>query len=625
MTDWPKVTIIVLNYNGLIHLSECFSSLVNVNYPADKLTLMMMDNASSDGSVNYIKANYPQVEIIINDDNLGFSPGNNKGTHVAKSKYVIFLNNDMYVDPQFVQELVKGVYNNTDVVCAGAKILNWDGSLIDFAGSGIDFAGHGYQFKYGEPIESDKATKIEETLFACGGAMIIDRKVFLDVGGFDEDYFIYYEDVDLGWRLWVLGYKVVFAPQAIVYHRHHGTMDSFSNYRKCVLYKRNSLYTILKNYSEENMYRVLSTVLLSSTEGIVNETVKSEQLDLEDFYIKSLKKPSNTPIQIDKVSSATLVAIHEVVKNFPELMKKRRLIQENRKRTDKEVAEKFRCPFSSWPDADLRTQYPIATAFQVQQVFKHLSRKVLIISSDILPYPGVPNPESDLRAWWIGQGLLSKGHEIVFSIPNDKLNSKYQQYIPSEVKQFSWKSDSIANTVNIVRPDIIVVCHWSLLDIMDSTIFSIPIILDLSDYNQSASQLKNVDNIKNDASKIINSLRKADFVIFSSSKQQSIYSNLLSEAGWAEQEQLEFSAMITYSLSSEISEQDLVEKWSDKISPLDHFIRSPTVRYRFSDKRNKIYEPAVKSPNLVDSKQNNAKNKIRKCLEYFKRLVRAGI
>src|SRR6266536_2134740 len=141
----------------------------------------------------------------------------------------------MLVDPQLLRGLVSALAVSPGAVCAAAKILNWEGTAYDFAGAGLHFAGYGYQEGFGELVSEGRFSDVRPLLFACGGAMMIDRETFLDVGGFDEDYFIYYEDSDLGWRLWILGHSVVFAPEALVHHRHHGAMSAFSDHRKRVL------------------------------------------------------------------------------------------------------------------------------------------------------------------------------------------------------------------------------------------------------------------------------------------------------------------------------------------------------------------------------------------------------
>jgi GT2 family glycosyltransferase len=328
MKDYPTVTVIVLNYNGRKHLQECLPSLLQLDYPGDQLELMLVDNASSDGSVEFIQSHYPQVRVVRSPENVGFAAGNNLGAREAAGQYVIFLNNDMRVDPRFVKGLVAAIRSDPEAVCAGAKILNWDGSKFDFAGAALHFAGYGYQIGLGTPFAEGLFSEVRPILFPCGGAMMIDRQVFLEVGGFDEKYFIYFEDVDLGWRLWVLGYKVVFAPEAVVYHHHHGTMRSVSDFRKRVLHKRNTLYSVIKNYHEDSLKRVLPAVLLGATSGIVEQAARRRRLDIEEFHIKSAKKSDKGRVSIDKEDISTLVAFHEVVENLPYLMEKRRFVQE---------------------------------------------------------------------------------------------------------------------------------------------------------------------------------------------------------------------------------------------------------------------------------------------------------
>ena len=140
-----------------------------------------------------------------------------------------------------------------EVACTGAKILDWDGQYVDFVAAVVSYYGFAFQLHYRSRDVFDTPGPL---LFACGGAMLVRRAVFLAAGGFDEDYFIYFEDVDFGWRLWLMGYQITFAPKAIVYHRLHATMDNFSNFRKWLLFERNALVTVLKNYDDANLSRV---------------------------------------------------------------------------------------------------------------------------------------------------------------------------------------------------------------------------------------------------------------------------------------------------------------------------------------------------------------------------------
>src|SRR5207237_6141361 len=141
--------------------------------------------------------------------------------------------------------------------CLASRIKTWDGSALDFIGGGVNYQGHGFQVDYGErSCERDVERKV---LFACGGAMLIRRDVFREVGGFDADYFAYFEDVDLGWRLNLLGREVWYTPRATAFHRHHGTASQVVAHKLRVLYERNALFTIYKCFEDRDLDRVLTT------------------------------------------------------------------------------------------------------------------------------------------------------------------------------------------------------------------------------------------------------------------------------------------------------------------------------------------------------------------------------
>ncbi|MDW8103274.1 MAG: glycosyltransferase family 2 protein [Anaerolineae bacterium] len=261
----PSVTVIVLNYNGIKYLQDCFGSLRQLIYPSDRLELMLVDNASTDGSIELMRHNFPEVTIVQNPENYGYGKGNNIGAAKARGEVIAFLNNDMRVDRLWLLELARPLVADKEIVASGSKILTWDGKKIDFAGGAMNFYGFGYQIGWGEKKSDEIILNSDEfmpILAPCGGAMLIRKKEFLKVGGFDEDFFAFYEDIDLGWRLWLLGYKVVLAPRSIAYHIHHGSWGKVPPEKRRVLYERNSLLTIIKNYSDANLQRVLPVALL---------------------------------------------------------------------------------------------------------------------------------------------------------------------------------------------------------------------------------------------------------------------------------------------------------------------------------------------------------------------------
>ena len=273
--DRPLISVVVLAYNGRDHLARCLPTLLAQTYPSDRLELMVVDNASTDGTAEFVAERFPQVRLVRNQANYGFAGGNNIGAQAARGEFVAFVNQDTRVNPEWVEELVAPILRDRrrgdgTLVCTGAKILSWDGTLVDFAGARLNFLGKGSQIGFGQP---DGALYNAERplLFACGGAMLIDRRVFVECGGFDEDYFLFFEDVDLGWRLWVLGYRVQFAPKAVTYHRLHASTDELLNVRKRLLYERNALYSVIKNYEDQHLGHMLPASLLLTLQQVLTE------------------------------------------------------------------------------------------------------------------------------------------------------------------------------------------------------------------------------------------------------------------------------------------------------------------------------------------------------------------
>lgn len=260
----PSISVIVLNTNNRRYLEDCFASLSQQDYPAGRFELVLADNASTDGSVEFVRERFPQVRIIAFDRNHGFSIANNLAAAQVEGEFVAFLNEDTRVEPHWLSGLVEALGDEPEVICAGSKMLSWDGQRIDFGGTLLSFLGHGRADGFNDP-DLTAYDHHRYILAACGGAMLIDRRVFLDVGGFDEDFKAYFEDIDLGWRLWILGHKVVFAPQSICYHIHFGSSSKQPTSRVQYLYERNALYTIIKNFEPQYLERVLPLALFMQT------------------------------------------------------------------------------------------------------------------------------------------------------------------------------------------------------------------------------------------------------------------------------------------------------------------------------------------------------------------------
>lgn len=416
----PTVSIIIVNHNGKHHLKECLESLMAMNYPISRLELLLVDNGSSDGSVKFVQQNYPNIKIITNAANLGFAKANNLGAKEAIGDYIALLNNDMRVDSEWLLTLVESVRRSDTIVCAGSKILNWDGTKIDFVGGGVNFYGYGFQTAHQSDRINDFDTE-QPLLFACGGAMIIKRDVYLEVGGFDDDYFAFFEDVDLGWRLWILGYEVVFSPKSLVFHRHHGTAASLSDEKKVVLFERNALSTIIKNYERENLDRILPAALMlanrralialnlhrqrafriegdrqsteiselktenvtkrfsriAKEEGTIGKTVirfaKGISMRVHGFLadcLYTLLPPYRQTV--GRCGISIIIAVDDVAKNLPAILKKRDFIQAKRRRKDEDIFNLFGDPFqpTSHHDDFIAMQEDLIDTLGLRDIFK---------------------------------------------------------------------------------------------------------------------------------------------------------------------------------------------------------------------------------------------------------------
>ncbi|MFZ5998824.1 MAG: glycosyltransferase family 2 protein [Nitrospirota bacterium] len=254
MTEKPLTSIRTVNYNGLKYLSACFDSIKKSIYPLDKLEVIMVDNASSDGSIAFVKESYPWVKVIALNENTGFSKANNIGAKNAQGEYVVFLNNDTVVDPNWLNGLVQIMESDRDIGIVGSKLLLMDTpTKLNSAGAAIAFNGGGYDIGFLDN-DSDVYNTPGERGCVRAAAAMVRREEFLDFGGFDEDHFMYFEDVDLCWRYWLFGKKIVYIPSSVIYHKFGGSSGTFRHAPLRVFYgTRNALLNIFKNYQMHNI------------------------------------------------------------------------------------------------------------------------------------------------------------------------------------------------------------------------------------------------------------------------------------------------------------------------------------------------------------------------------------
>jgi len=242
----PKVTIVTVNYNGKKFLAECMDSLKALEYPEGGFEVVMVDNASSDGSSDFIRENYPWVKLIVTDRNLGFAGGNNVGMKLSEGDFVALVNNDTKVDPAWLIEMVKVAESDPRVGIATSKMLFMDRpNIINNAGSFVLPNGWGSDRGF-EQEDKGQFEVVEEVFSACGASMLLRKSMLDEIGLFDESFFCYYEDVDLSWRARLAGWKIVYTPLSFLYHKHSGTSVEWSEFFTYHVL-RNRHFMLLKN------------------------------------------------------------------------------------------------------------------------------------------------------------------------------------------------------------------------------------------------------------------------------------------------------------------------------------------------------------------------------------------
>jgi|YNPNPStandDraft_1061719.scaffolds.fasta_scaffold77505_2 GT2 family glycosyltransferase len=211
----PRSSVIIVNHNGRKHLERCLPSLLRED--CRNCQIILVDNASTDGSARYVEHFFPQVLVIRNHANLGFGHGSNLGAQCATGEYLVFLNPDTIVEPGWLDTLLAVLEADTQVGLATSKILLLaDPERINTCGNVVHYTG--VTLCRGAGFHKSAFQETGEVDAVSGAAFAIKRKVFEELGGFDERFFLYMEDTDLSWRARLAGYKCLYVPQSIVYH-----------------------------------------------------------------------------------------------------------------------------------------------------------------------------------------------------------------------------------------------------------------------------------------------------------------------------------------------------------------------------------------------------------------------
>lgn len=401
----PLIAAVLVNYRGADDTIACLRAFDDIDWPADRLELIVVDNASGDGGADRIRAAVPRVRVIDSPTNSGFAAGCNLGVASTTADYIGFINNDAKPDRSWIRAAVDVMAGDHSIASVACKVLDWDGKLVDFVDASLTFYGMGYKREVTLP-DAPAYAEGRDVLFATGAAMFVRRDVFADVGGFDERYFMFYEDVDLGWRLNLLGHRVRYVPESVALHKHHASMNKFGQWREDYLLERNALYSMIKNYDDETLARVLpGAMALAVRRGMVRGGVDTSVLDLQ----RGAGREDEDQLSISKRGLAPVFAIDTLVSELPALLRDRERVQAARRRSDRDIFPLFRQALepAEGDPGYLEGYRAVVEGLGIEGHFA-TRRRVVVVTGDPLTAK-MAGPA--IRAWEIATAL-SEEHEV---------------------------------------------------------------------------------------------------------------------------------------------------------------------------------------------------------------------
>ena len=313
MNESPLVSVIVLNYNAGELLVNCVNSLKKSEYT--NLEILVVDNISSDGSQKKCKEQFPDIRLIQNEKNLGYCGGNNVGIREAKGEFIVILNPDTIVDPNWLNELIIA-YDKFGEGLYQPKILSLnEENIIQSTGNMLHVFGFGFARDKGNKI-IDKIEEIEKIGYASGTCLFTSKKVIDKVGYLDEFLFLYHDDLDLGWRAAQIGINSYHVPKSKIFH-----VESYSlkwSAKKFYWLERNRKYCLLTHYSKETYEKMRFSLALVDlfvwafyfSKGFLGAKIKAE--------IENKKNKEHILRKYQELEDKKIITDKELIKNFPD-------------------------------------------------------------------------------------------------------------------------------------------------------------------------------------------------------------------------------------------------------------------------------------------------------------------
>lgn len=388
------VSVILVNYKGAEDTIACLRYFDEIDWPTERLELIVVENDSQDGSAELIAKACPTVRVLPSGANLGFSGGCNFGVEAATGEYVAFINNDARPGKGWVRAAVEEMENDPSVGAVASKVLDWDGKLVDFVDGSLTWYGMGYK-REAEWIDDGSYETPKDVLFGTGAAMFMPAEYFREIGGFDERFFMFYEDVDLGWRVNLLGRKVRYVPGSVAYHKHHVTMKKFGNYRESYLLERNALLSMFKNYEDETLRTALpAAISLAVRRGTARADVDTSTLTDDATTV------------VPKMGMTGIYAVDYLDEQLDTLAVTRAELQAHRAVTDAQLFPLFRHAIEpAYPvEHYLKGHEVLVESFGIDQLFIS-STNVLVVTGE--PLSGkLAGPA--IRAWEMAAALSAE-------------------------------------------------------------------------------------------------------------------------------------------------------------------------------------------------------------------------
>jgi len=308
----PLVSILVVSHNSEKDLEACLQSVYSQDYR--NFEILVVDNNSDDGSVKLVRTKYPEVNVTALEENIGFGGACNLGVTLAQGDLIAFLNPDTRVHKRWLKEIVRNILASPMLGACGSQVLFWDGERIQSLG-GVYSRETGYALDLGFGARSSRidSRSSRPVFHVCGASIVVRKSIFKLVQGFDEDYFMYFDDVDLSWRIRMRGFQVDIVPTSIVYHKIDPRRAYLATYRFWI--ERNSLRALLKNYELRNVIIYLPTVLALRGTALVFLLMTAK---LHHAYVM-------------------IKALADVILNFRNIWKKRQEVQQKRMLKDKDL------------------------------------------------------------------------------------------------------------------------------------------------------------------------------------------------------------------------------------------------------------------------------------------------